>query len=180
MSNKALFLDRDGIINEDRSYVYRIEDFAFTEGIFEVLRYARSKHYRLVIITNQAGIGRGYYTEADFHHLNSWMLTQLEKESIVIDKVYYCPYHPTHGIGKYRRESDCRKPAPGMITQAVAELNLDVSQSVLLGDKESDIEAGRRAQVGTNVLLKSPRYFKNSTQADRVVDTLPEVKQFLR
>jgi len=179
MSNKALFLDRDGIINEDRSYVYRIEDFVFMEGVFDVLRCAQLRDYRLVVITNQAGIGRGYYTEKDFHRLNTWMLKQLKIENIVIDKVYYCPYHPIHGIGKYQKESGCRKPAPGMIVQAAAELNLDVSQSVLLGDKESDIEAGRRAKISTNILLKSPRYFQYDTQADQVIDTLQEAKQFL-
>lgn len=179
MNQKALFLDRDGIINEDRGYVYRIEDFVFTEGVFDVLRYAQARGYRLVVITNQAGIGRGYYTEEDFQRLTTWMLSQLKEEGILIDKVYYCPFHPTRGIGKYRKESECRKPAPGMIMQAAEELDLDVSRSVLVGDKESDIEAGRRANVKTTVLLKSPRYFQNDTQADRVVDTLREVKQFL-
>ena len=179
MKEKALFLDRDGVINEEKNYVYRTEDFVFMDGIFELLRHARSLDYRLVVITNQAGIARGYYSEADFHHLNDWMIAQLERQDVVIDQVYFCPDHPVHGLGKYKKDSGCRKPAPGMILRAVEELAVDVSQSVLVGDKESDIEAGCRAGVGKTILLKSNRYPSDSTKADRVVETLHEINHLL-
>ena len=179
MKAKALFLDRDGVINEERDYVHRTEDFVFMDGIFSLLRYAQSQDYRLVVITNQAGIARGYYSEEVFHGLTDWMIEQFARRDVRIDRVYFCPYHATHGQGKYLRDSPCRKPAPGMILQAVEELRIDVARSVLVGDKESDIEAGRRAGVGNNILLKSSRYVGASTQADRVVNTLNEIPPLL-
>lgn len=153
MTDKALFLDRDGVINVDRHYVYRIEDFEFVDGIFELCATARARGFRLVVVTNQAGIGRGYYSEDDFGRLTAWMLDQFTARGILIDRVYFCPFHPTAGIGAYRRESNDRKPAPGMILKAKAALNLDLSRSILIGDKPSDIEAGRAAGIGYNVRL---------------------------
>lgn len=179
MKRKALFLDRDGVINEEKNYVHRIEDFEFMDGVFDLLSYARSLGYLLVVITNQAGIARGYYTEEDFHRLNEWMVQQFAEKGITIDRVYYCPYHPTHGIGSYKLDSPNRKPAPGMLLQAEKELHIDLSQSVLVGDKESDIEAGKRAGVGKTMLLKSARFPAEQTKAERVVDSLTEVKQLL-
>lgn len=153
MSDGALFLDRDGVINVERHYVHRIEDFEFVDGIFELCRTAQTLGLRLVVVTNQAGIGRGYYTTADFEHLTAWMLRQFATRGIAIDRVYHCPYHPTAGLGAYRRDSPDRKPAPGMILKARADLDLDLSRSVLVGDKPSDIAAGRAAGVRHNVLL---------------------------
>jgi D-glycero-D-manno-heptose 1,7-bisphosphate phosphatase len=145
---KALFLDRDGVINVEKNYVYRIEDFEFLPGIFDLCTIAKQRGFLLVVITNQAGIGRGYYSEADFNRLTEWMLEEFQAHDIKIDRVYHCPYHPTAGIGKYRQESFDRKPNPGMILKARQEFNLNLSQSVLIGDKNSDIEAGRAAGVG--------------------------------
>lgn len=150
---KALFLDRDGIINVEKNYVWRIEDFEFLPGIFELCTTARQQGFLLVVITNQAGIGRCYYTEADFKHLTDWMLEQFRERDIEIDRVYHCPYHPTAGIGEYRQESFHRKPNPGMILQARDDLGLDLSRSVLVGDKDSDIEAGVAAGVKSNIKL---------------------------
>ncbi len=151
---RALFLDRDGVINEERNYVYRIEDFVFIDGIFGLCRQARDLGFRLVVITNQAGIGRGYYTEADYRTLTRWMERQFADRGVPIDRVYHCPYHPTAGVGDYRRDSFDRKPNPGMILRARDELDLDLPRSVLVGDKDSDIEAGRAAGVGYNLRLK--------------------------
>jgi D-glycero-D-manno-heptose 1,7-bisphosphate phosphatase len=109
--------------------------------------------YRLVIVTNQAGIARGYYGEEDFHALMDWMRTQLLAEGICIDAVYFCPDHPEHGIGKYKRESDLRKPGPGMLLRAAAEFGLDLQQSVFIGDRCSDVAAGNAAPVGAMFLL---------------------------
>ena len=153
MKNKALFLDRDGVINVEKNYVHRIEDFEFIDGVFETLRYFQDQGYFLVIITNQAGIGRGYYTEENFHILNNWMIEQFRINQIVIKKVYFCPYHPTYGVGRYKQESWDRKPNPGMVLLALEEFDLDPQQCILVGDKMSDVEAGLAAKIGMNFLL---------------------------
>lgn len=150
---KALFLDRDGVINVEKNYVYRIEDFEFMPGIFDLCATARDLGFRLIVITNQAGIGRGYYTETDFQQLSAWMLEQFRANGIEIDRVYHCPYHPTAGVGAYRQESFDRKPNPGMILKAQKDFDLELSQCALIGDKSSDIEAGRAAGVGHLVKL---------------------------
>ncbi len=151
--NKALFLDRDGVINAEKNYVHRIDDFEFIEGIFELCTLAQTLEFKLIIITNQAGIGRGYYTVADYERLTEWMTEQFANHGVQIHRVYYCPYHPTAGIGEYRRDSFDRKPNPGMILKAQKEFDLDLSRSVLVGDKDSDLEAGRAAGVRYNLKL---------------------------
>ena len=151
---KAIFLDRDGVINEDTGYVILPKEFSFKDGIFEFCRFAQEKGYLLIVITNQAGIARGYYTEDDFHKLNDWMLKEFEIRGVHISRVYYCPYHPVYGIGEYKRESEDRKPNPGMILKAKAECGIDLKRSVLIGDKDSDIEAGQAAGINTVIALK--------------------------
>jgi D-glycero-D-manno-heptose 1,7-bisphosphate phosphatase len=151
--HRALFLDRDGVINVDRHYVHRVEDFEFVPGIFELCADAQASGYRLVVVTNQAGIARGYYTEADFQRLTQWMVDAFARRSVVLDRVYHCPYHPTAGLGDYRRESFDRKPNPGMLLRARDELGLDMARSAFVGDKDSDMEAGRRAGVGRLIKL---------------------------
>jgi D-glycero-D-manno-heptose 1,7-bisphosphate phosphatase len=150
---RALFLDRDGVINIEKNYVYRIEDFEFTDGIFELCARAGKRGFKLIVITNQAGIARGYYTVSDYEHVTGWMLDRFATKGIHIERVYYCPFHPTAGIGEYRRDSFDRKPNPGMILRARDEFGLDLAGSVLVGDKNSDLEAGRAAGVGYNVKL---------------------------
>ena len=180
MSHKALFLDRDGVINVEKNYVHRIEDFDFMDGIFDLAATAQKEQYLLVIITNQAGIARGYYTEEDFQKLNQWMLEQFKQKGIIIQGVYFCPFHPVHGKGKYKVDSEFRKPGPGMILQAQKELDIDLSRSLLLGDKESDIEAGLRAGIGKTILLKSDRYSGEGSKASLQVNHLHEVESFIR
>ena len=152
MKNRAIFLDRDGIINIDHGYVIRREDFNFVAGIFELVRYVKSQGYLVVVVTNQAGIGRGYYTEEEFHRLMEWVAERFAENGGAIDKVYFCPDHPKHGVGQYRRHSPMRKPGPGMIFAACEELDIDPAQSVMIGDKDSDMLAGQAAGVATNLL----------------------------
>ena len=153
--SKALFLDRDGVINDEQCYVYCSQHFHFREGIFELCRAAQALGYVLLVITNQAGIARGYYTETEFLELTQWMIHKFDEQQIQIARVYYCPYHPVHGKGRYKYDSPDRKPKPGMLLRARADFDLDLSSSVLVGDQLSDINAGQAAGVGTRILLKS-------------------------
>ena len=148
MKNKALFLDRDGVINVEKNYVFKIKDFEFTRGIIDLLADYQKKGFYLFIITNQAGIAKGYYTIDDFTILTEWMLKELELNGIFIRKVYFCPHHPEI-TGPCR----CRKPEPGLILDAISEFNIDPEESVLIGDKESDILAGKRAKIGRNLYI---------------------------
>lgn len=155
MNRKALFLDRDGVINVDSGYVHKIEDFQFLDGIFDICRLACAKGYIIVVITNQAGIGRGYYNVSDFNTLTKWMCKKFAAENISISKVYFSPCHPKHGLGHYKKNDYLRKPNPGMIVKAVEEFDLNLEASVLIGDKITDIKAGTSAGVGTNILLSA-------------------------
>ncbi|WP_404360894.1 D-glycero-alpha-D-manno-heptose-1,7-bisphosphate 7-phosphatase [Methylotuvimicrobium sp. KM1] len=145
---RALFLDRDGVINHDGGYICRPDDFEFIEGIFELATTAVQLGYLLIVVTNQAGIGRGYYTEQDFFNLTDWMCARFAMEGAPITEVFFCPYHPEHGIGSYRRDSFDRKPNPGMILTAAKKYDIDLASSVMLGDKASDIEAAVNAGIG--------------------------------
>ena len=138
---KALFLDRDGVINEEASYLWRREDVHFVPGIFSLCRTAQSLGYRLVVVTNQAGIGRGMYTEAEFHTLMDWMREQFARESITLDAIYFSPYHPEHGVGDYKRDHEDRKPGTGMLRRAVTDLGISLADSILIGDRCTDIAA---------------------------------------
>jgi len=151
--NRALFLDRDGVINAERNYVHRVEDFDFLPGIFRLCRIAQEARFVPIVVTNQAGIARGYYSEQDFERLTEWMLKRFRVRGVRIGRVYHCPYHPTAGVAEYRRESFDRKPNPGMILRAERDFNLQLASSVLIGDKESDLAAGRAAGVGFNLRL---------------------------
>lgn len=151
----ALFLDRDGVINVDHGYVHRPEDFDFMDGIFDVARTARTHGYLLVVVTNQAGIGRGRYSEAQFHAFTDWMCLHFKNERAPIDRVYFSPYHPTAGLGEYKQDHISRKPHPGMLLQAQSELGISLADSILIGDKLSDVEAGIAAGVGRNLLLQA-------------------------
>ncbi|WP_158883202.1 D-glycero-beta-D-manno-heptose 1,7-bisphosphate 7-phosphatase [Rhodanobacter sp. L36] len=150
---RALFLDRDGVINVDHGYVYTPERTQFVDGIFDLCRKAKDHGYLVVVITNQAGIARGYYCEQEFHAYMQWMAKEFVTHHARIDAIYFCPHHPSEGEGAYLQVCDCRKPAPGMILQAQRELNLDLASSVLIGDKASDIQAGNAAGVGSCFLL---------------------------
>lgn len=151
----AVFLDRDGVLNRESGYVHRIEDFHLLPGVPDALRRLNAAGYGLVVITNQAGIARGLYGPADFERLTRYMLEILRADGVTIDAVYHCPHHPTEGVGRYRISCQCRKPAPGMLLSASADLGIDLAASALVGDKASDIEAGRQAGVGRCVLVGS-------------------------
>lgn len=173
MKKPALFLDRDGVINVDHGYVHTPENFEFVDGIFEVVATAKRAGFLVVVVTNQAGIGRGYYSETQFHALTDWMKARFAERGGQIDAVYFCPCHPEHGIGQYRRESEFRKPAPGMLLLAQRELDIDLSSSIFVGDKASDMQAGRAAGVGRLLLLGDTDLSPDSSTVRQLTDVLP-------
>jgi D-glycero-D-manno-heptose 1,7-bisphosphate phosphatase len=148
---RALILDRDGVINHDPGYLHRAEECRFIDGIFAMTAAFAARGFVVVIATNQSGIGRGLYTEADFAALMGWMRGEFQRHGVTIAAVYHCPDHPTEGIGRYRRDNPWRKPGPGMLLQAAADLGIDLARSWTVGDKPGDIEAGRAAGIGTLV-----------------------------
>ena len=143
---KALFLDRDGVINEDLGYVYEARNFKFCEGIFEALANFSALGYKLIVITNQSGIGRGYYTVRQFEILNEFMLGEFKKRGVTIDEVCFCPHAPEDNC-------ECRKPRPKMILEAARKFSVDLEHSIMIGDKQSDMDAAIAAGVGRKFLI---------------------------
>ena len=152
--NKAVFLDRDGVICKDTNYLYKIKDFEFIGKAIDALKLLSKTDYKIIIITNQAGIAHGFYSEEDFHKLNSWMINNLKDKGIKIDKVYYCPHHPNAKVAKYKLDCDCRKPNTGMLKKAEKEFNINLKKSFFVGDKTSDIKTGKNAGCKT-ILIKT-------------------------
>lgn len=140
--NKAVFLDRDGTLNIEKNYLYKIEDFEFVPGITEAVKFWNDNGYLVIVVTNQSGVARGYYREEDVQKLHRYINLALSEMEAHIDAFYYCPHHPEHGIGEYKMICNCRKPKTGMIEKAISDFNIDVTQSALFGDKDSDIQAG--------------------------------------
>lgn len=153
---KAVFLDRDGTINIEKNYVHKVEDFEFIEGVPEAIKAMNDAGYLVIVITNQAGIARGYYTEDDMHKLHNYIDTELEKHDAKIDAYYFCPHHPIHGIGEYKVDCNCRKPKSGMLELAIKDYNIDIKQSYLFGDKYSDIETGEKINITSFLVDKKP------------------------
>jgi len=174
---KAVFVDRDGIINVDYGHVHKKEDFHFIDGIFEVLKWFQANGYLIIVVTNQAGIAKGLYTEQEFLELTDWMIEEFKKRGIFINKVYYCPHHPD-----YTGDCECRKPRPGMILKAKEEFGINLEHSVLIGDKETDIEAGLSAGVGKNFLLLSSDFDGTKPQCKNVfyITKLSDVINYLK
>jgi D-glycero-D-manno-heptose 1,7-bisphosphate phosphatase len=146
--SRALFLDRDGVINHDSGYTSVADSFKFIDGIFDLCRAAKQLGYLLIVVTNQAGIGRGYYSEQDFLTLTQWMRDRFEQEGAPITDVFHCPCHPEHGVGQYKTDSFDRKPNPGMLLRAAEIHRINLGRSILIGDKDSDMQAAMKAGVG--------------------------------
>ncbi len=147
--DKIVFLDRDGTINEEVEYLHRPEDLVILPGVAMALRRLREQGFKLVVVTNQAGVARGYYGEEDVKALHEYLNRQLSMDGAFIDCFYYCPHHPVYGIGKYGRACHCRKPETGMFEMAEERFPVDKSRSYMIGDKLLDMEAGKRYGVGT-------------------------------
>ncbi len=182
MSSPAAFIDRDGVINVEHGYVHRIEDFELIDGVPEGLKLLADAGYRLVVVTNQSGIARGRYTVADMDRLHAHMRAVLAGQGVELAGIYHCPHLPDASVPEYAIECDCRKPAPGMLLQAARELDLDLTRSVMVGDKSSDMQAGHAAGVSFKVLVRSGHAFDAAAEAtaDAVTDDLRAAAQLIQ
>jgi D-glycero-D-manno-heptose 1,7-bisphosphate phosphatase len=171
MSLKALFLDRDGIINEDTAYPYKPEHIVFVNGVFDLCRKAIQKGYTIIVVTNQAGVAKGYFTEDDVVRLHQWMSEKFKEQGITISAFYYSPFHPLAKIEQYKKDSNCRKPGPGLILKALEEFDIDLSKSLMVGDKKSD-----RINIDNlrSVIVKS-KYIQDGYD----IESIEQVETFL-
>lgn len=141
---RAVFVDRDGTINEEKEYLYRTEDFAFIPGAPEAIRLLNEAGFLVIVVSNQSGVARGYYTEEDVHLLHRHIAALLEQSGARVDAWYYCPHHPA-GRGSYALPCRCRKPLPGMLLEAARRFDIDLESSFMIGDKLVDMQAGAAA-----------------------------------
>jgi D-glycero-D-manno-heptose 1,7-bisphosphate phosphatase len=176
---RAAFIDRDGVINEERGFVHRLEDFVPLPGAFEALQALQAAGYLLVVITNQSGIARGLYSESDYLALSAAMERLLLAAGVRLDGIYHCPHLADAPLERYRMECDCRKPQPGMILQAARDLRVEVRASILIGDRATDTAAGRAAGVGRCYLVRTGNELtsKEMAAADAVFDDLAACAQ---
>ncbi|HIF9366944.1 TPA: D-glycero-beta-D-manno-heptose 1,7-bisphosphate 7-phosphatase [Photobacterium damselae] len=180
MAKPAVFIDRDGVINVDHGYVHTTDDFEYVEGVFSACKKLKEMGYLLVLVTNQSGIARGMFTEDEFLSLTEWMDWNFVDNGVEFDGIYYCPHHP-EGQGDYRQECDCRKPKPGMLISARDYLKIDMTQSVMIGDKADDMTAAKAAEVGTKILVRTgkPVTEVGEQLADVVLDSVADVPAWL-
>lgn len=174
MTIKTIFLDRDGVINKEVNYLHNIDDFEFIDGVFEACRHFQKLGYEIIIITNQSGIARGYYTEFDYQLITKWMLDQFEERNVKILDVFHCPHGPDSSC-------NCRKPKPGMLLKAINQYGIDMKRSWMIGDKDVDIKAANAANIQNTIMVKSghPIDLKNS-KAKYVLDSIKQVKEVIR
>ncbi len=147
----AVFLDRDGTINVEKEYLYRIEDFEFIPGAPEAIKRLKNAGYLVIVVTNQSGVARGYYSLDDVDKLHQHIQTELAKYGTAVDAFYSCPHHPTEGVNEFVKNCDCRKPEPGMLLRAAKDFGADLKRSIMVGDKFADIKAGE--SVGCNCFI---------------------------
>ena len=174
MTIKTIFLDRDGVINKETGYIHKIEDFQFINGVFEACQNFNQLGYQIIIVTNQSGISRGYYTEIDFQKVTNWMLGQFKINNIEILDVIHCPHLPSDFC-------DCRKPKPGMLLTAKTKHNIDMEKSWMIGDKESDIKAANNAGIMNTILVKSGHNVDEfNSNAKFVLDSIKNIHQAIK
>lgn len=171
MGKKIIFLDRDGVINHEVGYLHKIEDFRFIDGVFAACLYFQSLGYKIVVVTNQSGIGRGYYQVQDFEAVNTWMLTQFKAQGVNILDVFFCPHGPEDGC-------ECRKPKPGMLLQAKEKHDIDMPKSWMIGDKEADVKAANAAGIGHTILVKSGHNIdEQNSNAEHILDSIKQAQE---
>ena len=173
---KVAFLDRDGTINTDYGYVVTREQFEFADGIFEVCHLLQDLGYKLIVVTNQSGIARGYYSEQDFLELSKWMYGQFDKQGVPLLDLFYCPHHPQALVSCYRKTCRCRKPSPGMIEQACDKYSIDLKKSIMIGDRVSDMQAAKAGGIGKFYLLNHKIVVPNELGVSAQLDNLKQFK----
>jgi D-glycero-D-manno-heptose 1,7-bisphosphate phosphatase len=176
LRRKALFLDRDGVINHEVGYLHAAKDVRWVEGIFDLCQVAAGLGYKLVVVTNQAGIARGMYTEVQYEELTAWMLEEFVKQGVALDAVYFCPFHP-EGVGKYKGEHEDRKPGTGMLRRAAKDLQLELGWSVMVGDRCTDMVAANAAGLRQAFLLAGTE--TGCKGEFKTVETLHQVQEWL-
>lgn len=164
--NRAVFLDRDGVIVEDPDYVYRIDQLKLIPGSAEAIKLLNENNFLTIIVTNQAGIAKGYFTEEDTVSFNELMEEKLREHNARIDAIYYCPHHPNAEIEKYRINCDCRKPKSGMLKKAEKDFIIDLRSSFIIGDRLSDIEAGK--SIGCKAIMVLTGYGVDEPKNDEI------------
>jgi len=173
MTIKTIFLDRDGVINKEVHYLHKIDDFEFMTGIIEACLYFQNLGYKLIVVTNQSGISRGYYSESDYKKVTKWMLDQFKFKNINILDVFHCPHGPDSTC-------DCRKPKPGLFLKAKNKHNLDMEKSWMIGDKERDIIAANSAGIDNTILIRSShRIDELNSNAKIILDSIQQLKQII-
>jgi len=178
---QAVFLDRDGVINVDHGYVHSVDDFEYVDGVFEACAALKKSGYLLAVVTNQSGIARGMYSEEQFHSLTEWMDWNFSDKGIELDGIYYCPHHAEKGLGEYKVDCDCRKPKPGMLNSAAQFLNIDLSRSIMVGDKRDDMLAAQAAGIPTRILVRTGQSVTDEAiaAATVVLDSIAKVPGYL-
>jgi D-glycero-D-manno-heptose 1,7-bisphosphate phosphatase len=173
MPIKSIFLDRDGVINKELNYLYKIEEFKFIDGIFEACMHYLALDFKIIIISNQSGIARGLYSEKDYQILTDWMLKKFKRKNIEILDVFHCPHLP-------EANCRCRKPKPGMIMEAKITHNIDMKKSWMIGDKETDITAANNAGISKTILLRSGHKIDESiSSAKFILDSILDSRAFI-
>ena len=166
MTIKTIFLDRDGVINKEVNYLYKIDQFKFLNGVFDALQKFLELEFKIIVITNQSGIARGYYSVKDYENLTNWMLSQFNNQGISILDTFYCPHMPESNCA-------CRKPNPGMFITAKNKHNIDMDKSWVIGDKETDIEAAKSAGIPNRILVRSGhKIIESSSNASFIIDSI--------
>ena len=174
MPIKTIFLDRDGVINKEKKYLYKIEDFDFIDGVFNACKYFLRLEYKIIIITNQSGISRGLYTISDYEKVTNWMVEQFRSEKIDIFDIFYCPHEPNDGC-------KCRKPNPGMFFEAKNKHNINMSESWMIGDSERDIIAASSAGIKNTILVRSGHKFdEENSKAKFYLDSIKEIRNLIK
>ncbi len=164
---KVCFLDRDGVIIVEKNYLSKPEDVELIEGVVDALRILQSLNFTLIVVSNQSGVARGYFSENDVMKVHEHLIKQLAQEKIQIKDIFYCPHHPK-GIAPYNINCGCRKPEIGMFTQAIEKYNIDITQSIMIGDKISDILAGKKAGCCWEGMVLTGHGFEEKSEAERM------------